>query len=63
MSETIINAYAYPASIKLEKNSKGWNFEITYHGNSMEEVIEIIIKAKQRIEKELKSGNPDCRPV
>lgn len=41
-----------PVKIKLEKNSKGFNYEISVSGATVDTIVEKIAEAKSKLEKE-----------
>jgi len=41
-----------PVKIKLEKNTKGFNYEISVSGESVDSILAIIADAKAKLEKE-----------
>lgn len=51
--EMNISSIGEPAHVKIEKNSKGYNYEISLHGEYLDSVIDELFKARTRLEKEL----------
>ncbi|MFZ3385329.1 MAG: hypothetical protein WA144_15520 [Candidatus Methanoperedens sp.] len=53
--EITISSIGEPAHVKLEKNSKGYNYEIGLYSENLDGCIGEIMAARERIEKELKT--------
>jgi hypothetical protein len=53
IKEWTISSMAEPVGVKIEKNSKGYNYEISLHGEDFAEVIPAILAARQQLEKDL----------
>ena len=51
--ELLISSIGEPAHIKLEKNSKGYNYELSLYGDCLEQVEAQIFASRKRIEAEL----------
>ncbi len=51
--EISISSVGEPAHVKLEKNSKGYNFELSLYGDDLNSVLDEIFVAKGRVEQEL----------
>jgi hypothetical protein len=50
--ETVMHGSMEPVKIKLEKNTKGFNYEISVSGESVDSILAIIADAKAKLEKE-----------
>lgn len=63
----VITSIAEPFSVKIEKNSKGYNYELSAHESSMDGALNTVLKAKAQLEVELYGSvarhNPDAVPV
>jgi len=57
IKEINISSVGEPAHIKLEKNSKGYNYEISLYGDDCETVLTQIFEARTRLEKQLAGIN------
>lgn len=49
----VVTSIAEPFSVKIERNSKGYNYELGYHSNTPENGLKTILDAKARLELEL----------
>ena len=56
IKEYAISTIGEPAHAKIEKNSKGYNFELSLHGEDLKLVLDELFAARVRIEKELLNG-------
>ena len=53
IKEIQVQSIAEPAQVKIERNSKGYNYELSVHGETMDGSINVILEAKARLELEL----------
>lgn len=53
IKEYAISTIGEPAHVKIEKNSKGYNYELSLHGENLYEVLTALFDARIKIEKEL----------
>ena len=67
IKEISLSTIGEPYSLKIEKNSKGYNYEISVHESTMEGAMGTILKAKAELELQLYGSvprhNPDAVPV
>lgn len=53
IKEYAINSIGEPAHIKIEKNSKGYNYELSLHGEDLRIVLDELLATRIEIEKQL----------
>jgi len=53
IKELLISSIDQPAQIKIEKNSKGYNYEINHHAEDLRSCWAEVLEAKKMIEAEL----------
>ncbi len=53
IKEISISSVGEPAHVKLEKNSKGYNFELSLYGDDLNSVLDDIFAARSRVEQEI----------
>lgn len=51
-----ISSVGEPACIKIEKNSKGYNYEVSLHEENLDICMQLIFEARRKIEIELGVG-------
>ena len=62
----VVTSIEEPFGVKIVKNSKGYNYELSAHESTMEGALATIQKAKAKLELELYGSvarhNPDAHP-
>jgi hypothetical protein len=56
--EIQVQSIGEPYQIKIEKNSKGYNYEVSIHAETAEKAISEVLNMRNRIEEELYGNQP-----
>ena len=62
IKEITVASIAEPACVKIERNSKGYNYEVSIHADTMSNALAQASIARKQLEAELYGSNPDCVP-